>query len=172
MEVDEVSYNVMLYDTAGQEEYDKLRIEYLKNKKPDVLILCYAIDSLVTYVNVRAKWIPELKNRAPIVLVGTKSDLRKRRDKTNIISYKKGVALKNKIKAFSYVECSARDLKNIDAVFEEAVRAAIGKKSVDSDGFLQRVKIYGKTFFFCLFIISKKTFDNIFIAVLKLFCMY
>lgn len=38
LEVDEMSINVSLYDTAGQEEYDKLRISYLKNKKPDVLV--------------------------------------------------------------------------------------------------------------------------------------
>lgn len=71
MEVDEVSYKVMLYDTAGQEQYDKLRIEYLKNNKPDVIVFCYAVDNINSFKNIQNKWIPELKKRgAPIVLVG------------------------------------------------------------------------------------------------------
>lgn len=134
----------MLYDTAGQEEYDKLRIEYLKNKKPDVIVLCYSIDNKNSYKNVRDKWIPELKNRAPIVLVATKSDLRKRR---NHITYRKGVELKKKIKAFSFVECSSKNLMKLDNVFEEAVRASIGKRSNTSDDFASRVKIQSKIIF-------------------------
>lgn len=144
LEVDEENYNVTLYDTAGQEEYDNLRIVYLKNKKPDVIVLCYSIDDINSYKNVRNKWIPELKNRAPIVLVGTKSDLRKKRNHKNV-SYGNGVALKRKIKAFSFVECSSKNLMKIDDVFEEAVRASIGRRSKNaSDDFFSRVKIQSK----------------------------
>lgn len=137
----------MLYDTAGQEEFDKLRITYLKNKKPDVIILCYSIDNKSSYQNVVDKWIPELKNRAPIVLVATKSDLRKQRNHKNI-SYRKGLDLKKKIKAYSFVECSSKNFMKIDNVFEEAVRAAIGKKSDDSRNFLSRVRIQSKIYLF------------------------
>lgn len=146
LEVDEENYNVTLYDTAGQEEYDNLRIVYLKNKRPDVIVLCYSIDNSNSYKNVLNKWIPELKNRAPIVLVATKSDLRKKRGNHKNLSYEKGVALQKKIKAFSFVECSSKDLKNIDNVFEEAVRASIGRRSrAASDDFFSRVKIASKS---------------------------
>lgn len=138
-----MSYDVTLYDTAGQEEYDNLRIVYLKNKKPDVIVLCYSIDNESSYKNVRNKWIPELKNRAPIVLVATKSDLREKRNHKNI-SYKRGTALKIKIKVFSFVECSSKNLDKIDNVFEEAVRASIGRPSNASDNFFTRIKIQSK----------------------------
>lgn len=142
----------MLYDTAGQEEFDKLRIVYLKNKKPDVIILCYSIDNKSSYKNVVEKWVPELKNRAPIVLVATKSDLRQQKRNHKNINYGKGLELKKKIKAFSFVECSSKNFTKIDSVFEEAVRAAIGKQSnYASRNFLSRVKIQSKIHLFIAF---------------------
>lgn len=139
LEVDGVSHKVMLYDTAGQEEYDKLRIEYLKNKQPDVIILCYAVDNMISFKNIQHKWIPELRNRTPIVLVATKIDIRR---KTHI-SYEQGEELKKKIKAKSFVECSSKDFINIDSVFEEAVRVSIGQRNNIEDYF-SRIKFQGR----------------------------
>lgn len=67
---------VDLWDTAGQDDYARLRpIAY-----PDanVFLLCFAIDLETSFMNITSKWIPELRyySKAPIVLVGLKMDRR------------------------------------------------------------------------------------------------
>lgn len=59
-----------LWDTAGQEDYDRLRP--LSYPQTDVFILCFAIISQVSLRNVVSKWIPEIRqySDAPIILVG------------------------------------------------------------------------------------------------------
>ena len=66
-----------LWDTAGQEDYDRLRP--LSYPQTDVFLVCYSIISRSSYENVRTKWIPEIKHHvpeAPFLIVGTKVDLR------------------------------------------------------------------------------------------------
>lgn len=67
-----------LWDTAGQEDYDNIRP--MSYADADVFLVCYAINSPTSLENVVAKWIPEINSHCPgtsIVLLGTKSDLRK-----------------------------------------------------------------------------------------------
>ncbi|KAG6401076.1 hypothetical protein SASPL_137921 [Salvia splendens] len=62
---------------SGQEDYNRLRP--LSYRGADVFILAFSLISKASYENVSKKWIPELKHYAPgvpIVLVGTKLDLR------------------------------------------------------------------------------------------------
>ncbi|MED6208637.1 GTP-binding protein Rho1 [Stylosanthes scabra] len=69
--------NLGLWDTAGQEDYNRLRP--LSYRGADVFILAFSLISKASYENVSKKWIPELKHYAPgvpIILVGTKLDLR------------------------------------------------------------------------------------------------
>ncbi|RVX18448.1 Rac-like GTP-binding protein ARAC10 [Vitis vinifera] len=65
--------NLGLWDTAGQEDYNRLRP--LSYQGADVFILAFSLVSRASYENVLKKWIPELQHFAPgipIVLVGTK----------------------------------------------------------------------------------------------------
>ncbi|KAI3715013.1 hypothetical protein L6452_21977 [Arctium lappa] len=65
--------NLVLWDTAGREDYNRLRP--LSYRGADVFILAFSLISKASYENVSKKWIPELKHYAPgvlIVLVGTK----------------------------------------------------------------------------------------------------
>ncbi|KAI5435187.1 GTP-binding protein Rho1 [Lathyrus oleraceus] len=67
--------NLGLWDTAGQEDYNRLRP--LSYRGADVFILAFSLISKASYENVSKKWIPELKHYAPgvpIILVGTKLD--------------------------------------------------------------------------------------------------
>jgi Ras-related C3 botulinum toxin substrate 1 len=69
--------NLGLWDTGGQEDYDRLRP--LSYPDTDVFLVCFSVVSPTSYENVSAKWIPELRHHAPnvpILLVGTKTDLR------------------------------------------------------------------------------------------------
>ena len=75
--VDNVRVNLGLWDTAGQEDYDRLRP--LSYPQTDVFILCFCVVSPSTFANVTSKWLPELRHHCPdtpIILVGTKIDLR------------------------------------------------------------------------------------------------
>ncbi|XP_076450185.1 ras-related C3 botulinum toxin substrate 2-like [Babylonia areolata] len=135
--VDGRPINLGVWDTAGQEDYDRLRP--LSYPRTDVFLLCFSIPSPASFKNVRAKWFPEVSHHCPgtpLVLVGTKQDLRDspeiveslRRKQLEPISYVKGQALAGEIDAVKYVECSALTHKGLKAVFDEAIRAVIVPK--------------------------------------------
>ncbi|KAG7254093.1 hypothetical protein CRUP_029599, partial [Coryphaenoides rupestris] len=66
-----------LWDTAGQEDYDRLRP--LSYPDTDVILMCFSIDSPDSLENIPEKWTPEVKHfcpNVPIILVGNKKDLR------------------------------------------------------------------------------------------------
>ena len=75
--VEEQTVELVLWDTAGQESYDKLRpISY---PNTNVILVCYAVDSPVSYYNVVNKWMPEVRHfcpSTPVILVATKTDRR------------------------------------------------------------------------------------------------
>ncbi|QCE09719.1 Rab family [Vigna unguiculata] len=78
--VDGSTINLGLWDTAGQEDYNRLRP--LSYRGADVFLLAFSLLSRASYENISKKWIPELRHYAPtvpIVLVGTKLDLREDR---------------------------------------------------------------------------------------------
>jgi len=77
VEVDGTDISLSIYDTAGQERYDMLRP--LSYDLADVFLICFAVNSETSLVNVSKKWAPELKHYAPDVpflLIGTKCDMR------------------------------------------------------------------------------------------------
>merc|ERR1711885_117608 len=49
-----------LWDTAGQEDYDRLRP--LSYPNTDVFIVCYSIISPTSLENVGNKWLPEIRH--------------------------------------------------------------------------------------------------------------
>ena len=65
-----------LWDTAGQEDYDRLRP--LSYPDTDVILMCFSIDSPDSLENIPEKWTPEVKHfcpNVPIILVGNKKVL-------------------------------------------------------------------------------------------------
>jgi Ras-related C3 botulinum toxin substrate 1 len=66
-----------LWDTAGQEDYDRLRP--LSYPQTDVFLVCFSVISRASLTNVAEKWLPEIKHycpNTPVMVVGTKTDLR------------------------------------------------------------------------------------------------
>uniref|UniRef100_A0A8C1NC25 Rho-related GTP-binding protein RhoA-D n=2 Tax=Cyprinus carpio TaxID=7962 RepID=A0A8C1NC25_CYPCA len=77
IEVDSKQVELALWDTAGQEDYDRLRP--LSYPDTDVILMCFSIDSPDSLENIPEKWTPEVKHfcpNVPIILVGNKKDLR------------------------------------------------------------------------------------------------
>jgi len=110
-----------LWDTAGQEQFDRLRI--LAYKNVHVFLLCFSTVSKTSFSNLEAKWIPEIKHHAPdalIVLVGTKSDLKD--DSDEVVPDEEIQAYKKKCGAVEYIETSALNRTNVDLCFETAIR--------------------------------------------------
>ncbi|XP_015369721.1 PREDICTED: ras-like GTP-binding protein Rho1 [Diuraphis noxia] len=76
-----------LWDTAGQEDYDRLRP--LSYGEADVVILCYSIDNPKSLINIIDKWVPEVRyfcKEVPVILVGNKKDLRDSHQQDNDLS--------------------------------------------------------------------------------------
>lgn len=123
-----------LWDTAGQEDYDRLRP--LSYPGTSVFLIAFSVVSPSSFENVRTKWVPEITHHAPdtpIVLVGTKIDLRdnaetidKLRERHQApITYQQGIKLAEEIDAVKYLECSALTQKGLKNVFDEAIRAVL-----------------------------------------------
>ncbi|XP_057997104.1 rac-like GTP-binding protein RAC13 isoform X1 [Hevea brasiliensis] len=154
--VDGSTVNLGLWDTAGQEDYNRLRP--LSYRGADVFLLAFSLISKASYENIYKKWIPELKHYAPnvpIVLVGTKLDLRE--DKRYLIDHpgatpittaqascliqnliktlhlnflnltfdEQGEELRKMIGAVVYIECSSKTQQNVKAVFDSAIKVAL-----------------------------------------------
>ena len=127
-----------LWDTAGQEEYDRLRpISYSEAR---VVLICFAIDCIESLENVEAKWFPEVRNFCPdipIILVGNKKDLRNSNPRSRgerILTYDEGNLIADKFGAYAYLECSAKYNDGVRAVFEYAARATLLGDDKKSNG--------------------------------------
>ncbi|KAF3792063.1 Rac-like GTP-binding protein 3 [Nymphaea thermarum] len=173
--------NLGLWDTAGQEDYNRLRP--LSYRGADVFVLAFSLVSRASYENIlkkvvsrtflvcfffffffslslsllhththtsarhheephmcsfflihRLQWLPELHHFSPgvpIVLVGTKLDLRE--DKQYLsdhpglvpVTTMQGEELQKQIGATYYIECSSKTQQNVKAVFDAAIKVVI-----------------------------------------------
>jgi len=138
--IDGKTISLGLWDTAGQEDYDRLRP--LSYPQTDVFLVCFSLVSPPSFENVRTKWYPEISHHAPstsLLLVGTKLDLRDdpatldklRERRMQPISYQQGLAMQKDIRAVKYLECSALTQKNLKTVFDEAIRAVLYPPAVN-----------------------------------------
>jgi len=137
VEVDGKHVELALWDTAGQEDYDRLRP--LSYPDSHVILICFAVDSPDSLENVQEKWISEVLHFChglPIILVGCKKDLRN--DQKTIqelaktsqkpVTEAEGDAVKKVIRAERYLECSAKTNEGVREVFEHATRCALLQK--------------------------------------------
>jgi len=131
-------YTLGLFDTAGQEDYDRLRP--LSYPQTDVFLVCFSVVNQASFDNVREKWVPEILHhcpKTPFLLVGTQMDLRDdpkkmeelARNRQRSISIDQGMRLAKELKAVKYVECSALTQRGLKNVFDEAILAALDPPS-------------------------------------------
>lgn len=141
--VDSRAIHLGLWDTAGQEDYDRLRP--LSYPQTDVFLALYSVVNANSFANVRDKWIPEIRHycpTTPVILVGTKIDLRDNADaisrlesrRQKPVEYEAGFALAKSLGCAKYMEASALTQKGLHAVFEEAIRAAIATTTATKKG--------------------------------------
>jgi cell division control protein 42 len=132
--IGEEPYTLGLFDTAGQEDYDRLRP--LSYPQTDVFLVCFSIVSPSSFENVKQKWFPEVHHHCPGVpclIVGTQVDLRDdpntveklNRNRQKPVGQDQGEKLAKELGAVKYVECSALTQKGLKNVFDEAIIAAL-----------------------------------------------
>ncbi|KAF2807458.1 uncharacterized protein BDZ99DRAFT_392370 [Mytilinidion resinicola] len=142
--IDNVHVELSLWDTAGQEEFDRLRS--LSYDDTHAIMLCFSVDSPDSLENVETKWVGEIAENCPgvkLVLVALKCDLRRREDADDdenpqpekpMIMYDEGLKVAERIRALRYLECSAMKNRGVNEAFTEAARVALSvKNSKDRD---------------------------------------
>lgn len=146
--VDNVHIELSLWDTAGQEEFDRLRS--LSYDDTHCIMLCFSIDSKDSLENVESKWVGEIAENCQgvkLVLVALKCDLRQQnpddeegadgqpKEKKDLIDYNQGLEVARRINALRYLECSAMRNRGVNEAFTEAARVALSvKPNGASDG--------------------------------------
>ncbi|SCU86340.1 LAME_0D05710g1_1 [Lachancea meyersii CBS 8951] len=150
--VDSQHITLSLWDTAGQEEFDRLRS--LSYSDTHTIMLCFSVDSRDSLDNVQHKWVGEIADHCEgvkLVLVALKCDLRNNTDEfalesaitpgniqqqqqqqpanaregARLVSYDEGLAMAKRIGALRYLECSAKMNRGVNEAFTEAARCAL-----------------------------------------------
>eukprot|EP01120_Amphizonella_sp_Union-15-10_P009612 TRINITY_DN3683_c0_g1_i2.p1 TRINITY_DN3683_c0_g1~~TRINITY_DN3683_c0_g1_i2.p1 ORF type:complete len:271 (-),score=22.16 TRINITY_DN3683_c0_g1_i2:363-1175(-) len=136
--IEGTSFNVGLWDTAGPEDYDRLRP--LSYPQTDCFLVCFSLVSTASYDNILHKWIPEIRHHCPdtpVLLIGTKLDLRDdpaqverlRMNNRRCVTRDEGISLAKKI-GCQYRECSSLTQEGLKFVFDTAFRIALHKQNI------------------------------------------
>lgn len=112
-------YDLLLVDTAGQDEYTMFPSEYSVGMHGYVLV--YSIDSLRSFevcniIHEKLLGLMGVQHNLPIILVGNKSDLHNDR----CVSIEEGKKLAREMKAV-FLETSAKENQNVTDIFTSAI---------------------------------------------------
>ncbi|CAF1022362.1 unnamed protein product [Adineta steineri] len=144
IQVDGATIDLALFDTAGQEDYDRLRP--LSYPDTNIVLICFSVDSPVSATSVIEKWIPEVRHfcgQCPVILVACKKDLRTdpqvitrlKLEGEKPVTNEVGKQLAAQMKADAYMECSAKTREGVQDLFVHAARLSLKKRSRrDSSG--------------------------------------
>ncbi|KAI7887105.1 hypothetical protein K492DRAFT_173476 [Lichtheimia hyalospora FSU 10163] len=115
-----------LWDTAGQEGFDRLRA--LSYQDTHAFLLCFSVDDRDSLDNIPHRWLEEVMEHSPqakIILVALKCDLRDNSRIQDPILYEEGLAVARSIHAVRYLECSAKHNRGVRECFDQAARVAL-----------------------------------------------
>lgn len=134
-----------LWDTIGHESYDRFRpFSYLET---DVFMICFSLVDPISFQKVKSKWHPEIRQHSnsgvPLILVGTKLDLRNKYEtldksesiKSVAFSRQQGKIMADEIKA-KYLECSSSQsdecgVNGVDDVFNAAINDGFNQQKLE-----------------------------------------
>ncbi|CCD56780.1 similar to GTP-binding protein rho3 [Botrytis cinerea T4] len=133
--VDGTHIELSLWDTAGQEEFDRLRS--LSYDDTHAIMLCFSVDN------------QRFPRKRRVQMVALKCDLREQgaddepaegtegaepREKKPMIDYNQGLEVARRINALRYLECSAMRNRGVNEAFTEAARVALSVNPNGGDG--------------------------------------
>jgi small GTP-binding protein len=123
-----VPYKLRIWDTAGQDEYDRLRP--LSYSGANAILLCFALDSKQSFGNLTERWIAEVKHYckdAKIIVIGTKADLRQAGNPNHVTDDEARQFLAQQ-HCDAFIPCSPKSGEGLDQVFPAAAKACDQKK--------------------------------------------
>ena len=123
-----VDYKLHIWDTAGQDEYDRLRP--LSYSGANAIFLCFSLDSKQSFVNLSERWLGEIRHYckdAKIIVIGTKSDLRQEGNPNHVTDDEARQFIQEN-KCDAYVPCSPKTGDGVQQVFPAAAKACSQKK--------------------------------------------
>jgi small GTP-binding protein len=119
-----------LWDTAGQEDYSSLRP--LSYPQTDVFLLCFSIISRVSFANLTT-WKAELEHYAPsvpVLLVGTKSDLRTNKELLERLQKRKETPVAPEEARAKAAELGCETYCEVSALTQHGLHAMVSGRSV------------------------------------------
>ncbi|MHA2340001.1 MAG: Rab family GTPase [Candidatus Hodarchaeales archaeon] len=114
--------NMLIYDVAGQERFQTLREVFFRGANGALLVFDLTRDRTVDDLSTWYRQILDRLGQIPIILIGNKSDLDKKREVTEEVILEKLVP---KFKALKYYETSAFTNQNIKEAFFELTEACL-----------------------------------------------
>jgi len=126
--------NYILVDTTSNQDYAGQHT--LSYPNTDAFLLCFSCANPSSFDNILRKWRPELDELAPevpVILVGTKIDLRDNSDAAarlkdknqSPISQVQGEDMKERVKAALYHEVSSLTTVGIEELFDAAFEVVL-----------------------------------------------
>ena len=125
--------NLIISSATVDDETPTAKNEEEYEPQSDVVVIVCAIDSPESFKTAEKDLIPKAKTQLPgkpVIIVGTKTDLRK--DEGSIqrlaaknehpVTLKEGMKLAKRAGIQNYIECSAKELGSVKAVFEEVLK--------------------------------------------------
>ncbi|KAF8767950.1 ras-related protein Rab-18-B-like [Argiope bruennichi] len=124
--IDKRLVDLILWDTAGQEQFRAIVRNYFR--KADGVLLVYDVTRLASFTEL-PKWLSDLRNEndtAPVIIVGTKIDKADSKEKVSVERVKE-FANRHKL---DFMEASSKSGENVDKIFEKLTRKML--KSIAS----------------------------------------
>ncbi|OAF71048.1 hypothetical protein A3Q56_01223 [Intoshia linei] len=145
MDMDTSIIKLSFWDTAGQEDFDRLRM--LSYPNTDVIVAVFSVELHTSYENIVDKWYKEVTMYCPNsikLLVALKIDLRENEETIRLLSLKNLEPLKThhtqqlceEIKFDSFFECSAKSKEGFYNPFNRILGMGSLFKGIASMSFL------------------------------------
>lgn len=144
---DEESVRLVIWDIAGQPQFQSLRKRYYEGCSG--LILAYSVVDRESFDNA-SKWLVEAKgfmeDFPALIIVGNKIDLRSYHPKEDIITYEEGLEFTKKFSErletpAIFIETSALTGENIDRAFEQLTRMMINPEDRQTITTIHEVRV-------------------------------
>eukprot|EP01095_Lingulamoeba_sp_RSL-Kostka_P016350 TRINITY_DN797_c1_g1_i1.p1 TRINITY_DN797_c1_g1~~TRINITY_DN797_c1_g1_i1.p1 ORF type:complete len:198 (+),score=58.54 TRINITY_DN797_c1_g1_i1:38-631(+) len=146
--------NLVFHDTVGQDDFSQFNVTELY-ETADLFFVCYSIISPKSLQNIEKKWITNIRalnDQSPVVLIGTKSDLREDEDiierlnqrDLSPLKIKDGKTTAKNIEAAEFFEASFFDDEDndliLDQIFEKICKSGLSPEQYYSKKNLKNKK--------------------------------
>lgn len=135
---DGTNMSLDLWDTAGQEDFDRLRP--LSYPDSDIVCICFSVVDRKSLINAQDKWHKEVNHHLrdiPLFLIGLKADLRDDEERAKLddpdigdpIPIGEAQGLAKKMNCVKYFDVSAKTGEGVATVFDEAIQTVLDVRS-------------------------------------------